>query len=99
THQATGIFHGINGPFRATRYHSLVVGRAGMPQDLTITAESEGRLVMGLAHKRRPAHGGQFHPESIASAHGRPLLRHELDIPAAWNGATGRRKAPARASH
>src|ERR1700739_4892013 len=47
THQATGVFHGINGPFRATRYHSLVVGRESMPQDLTITAASEDRLVMG----------------------------------------------------
>src|ERR1700731_553668 len=63
THQASGIFHGINGPFRATRYHSLVVGRDRMPEQLTITAESEDRLVMGLAHKRLPAHGVQFHPE------------------------------------
>jgi anthranilate synthase component 2 len=99
THQASGIFHGINGPFRATRYHSLVVGRESMPEELTITAESEDRLVMGLAHKRLPAHGVQFHPESIASEHGHRILQNFLDIAAAWNAATGRRKAPARASH
>ena len=99
THQANGIFHGINGPFRATRYHSLVVGRDRMPEELTITAESEDRLVMGLAHKRLPAHGVQFHPESIASEHGHRILQNFLDIAAAWNAATGRRKAPARAAH
>lgn len=99
THQATGIFHGINGPFRATRYHSLVVGRDPMPEELTVTAETEDRLVMGLAHKRLPAHGVQFHPESIASEHGHRILQNFLDIAGAWNAATGRRKAPARASH
>jgi anthranilate synthase component II len=99
THRSTGIFHGINGPFRATRYHSLVVGRERMPEELNVTAESEDKLVMGLAHKSLPAHGVQFHPESIASEHGHRILQNFLDIAAAWNTATGRRKAPARASH
>jgi len=99
THRSTGIFHGINGPFRATRYHSLVVGRDKMPEELTVTAETEDKLVMGLAHKSLPAHGVQFHPESIASEHGHRILQNFLDIAAAWNTATGRRKAPARASH
>jgi len=98
-HQATGIFHGINGPFRATRYHSLVVGRDRFPDELTVTAQTDDHLVMGLAHKTLPAHGVQFHPESIASEHGHRILQNFLDIAAAWNSATGRRNAPARASH
>jgi len=98
-HQAEGVFRGINEPFRATRYHSLVVGRARMPDELTVTAETDDKLVMGLAHKSLPAHGVQFHPESIASEHGHRILQNFLDIAAAWNAATGRRKAPARASH
>jgi anthranilate synthase component 2 len=99
SHRASGIFHGINGPFRATRYHSLVVGRDTMPDDLAVTAESEDRLVMGLAHKRLPAHGVQFHPESIASEHGHLILRNFLDIAAAWNTSSGRRNGRARAAH
>jgi anthranilate synthase component 2 len=99
SHRASGIFRGINGPFRATRYHSLVVGRDTMPDDLTVTAESEDRLVMGLAHKKLPAHGVQFHPESIASEHGHLILRNFLDIAAAWNTTTGRRNGPVRAVH
>jgi anthranilate synthase component 2 len=99
THQTTGIFHGINGPFRATRYHSLVVGRDSFPDELTVTAETDDRLVMGLAHKTLPAHGVQFHPESIASEHGHRILQNFLDIASAWNTATGRRNGPVRASH
>ncbi|MGH6664296.1 MAG: anthranilate synthase component II, partial [Pseudolabrys sp.] len=66
-HSNSGVFHGINGPFNATRYHSLVVERAGMPRDLKVTAETGDGLVMGLAHESLPVHGVQFHPESIAS--------------------------------
>ncbi len=92
-HQGAGIFRGINGPFQATRYHSLVVERASMPRDLTVTAETDGGLVMGLAHRRLPTHGVQFHPESIASDHGHLMLKNFLDIAAAWNASTGRRSA------
>src|SRR5215469_553773 len=69
-HQGAGVFRGINGPFQATRYHSLVVDRASMPAELSTVAETDDRLVMGLAHKSLPVHGVQFHPESIASEHG-----------------------------
>ncbi len=93
-HQGAGIFRGINGPFQATRYHSLVVERASMPRELTVTAETDGGLVMGLAHRRLPTHGVQFHPESIASDHGHLMLKNFLDIAAAWNASTGRRNAP-----
>jgi anthranilate synthase component 2 len=89
-HGAEGVFHGINGPFRATRYHSLIVDRKNLPQDIVVTAETEDKLIMGLRHRRLPAHGVQFHPESIASEHGHLILRNFLDIAAQWNGATGR---------
>jgi anthranilate synthase component II len=91
-HSNSGVFYGINGPFKATRYHSLVVERASMPRDLIVTAETGDRLVMGLAHKSLPVHGVQFHPESIASEHGHVLLKNFLDIAAAWNASTGRRQ-------
>jgi len=90
-HQGGGVFRGINGPFQATRYHSLVVDRASMPADLTAVAETDDRLVMGLAHKKLAVHGVQFHPESIASEHGHFILQNFLDTAAAWNAATGRR--------
>jgi anthranilate synthase component II len=91
THEGRGVFRGINGPFKATRYHSLVVDRATLPATLAVTAETDG-LVMGAEHKTRPVHGVQFHPESIASEHGHRILKNFLDIAAAWNTATGRRK-------
>jgi anthranilate synthase component II len=100
-HQGSGVFRGINGPFQATRYHSLVVDRASMPAELATVAETDDRLVMGLAHKSLPVHGVQFHPESIASEHGRVILKNFLDLAAAWNASTNRRprrKARARAA-
>jgi anthranilate synthase component 2 len=98
-HQGEGVFVGINGPFQATRYHSLVVERSSLPADLAVAAETDDGLIMGLAHARLPVHGVQFHPESIASEHGHLILKNFLDIAAAWNAATGRRaprKAPGR---
>jgi anthranilate synthase component II len=92
-HQGKGVFRGINAPFHATRYHSLVVERMTLPRDLTVTADTDDGLIMGLAHSRLPVHGVQFHPESIASEHGHLLLKNFLDIAAAWNTAMGRRSA------
>lgn len=90
-HCGAGVFRGINGPFKATRYHSLVVDRGTMPGELTVTAETDDSLVMGIAHGKLPTHGVQFHPESIASDHGHLMLKNFLDIAAAWNASTGRR--------
>ncbi len=90
-HEGAGVFRGINGPFKATRYHSLVVERGSMPASLTVTAETEDRLVMGLSHKTLPVHGVQFHPESIASEHGHLILKNFLELAAQWNA--GRHKA------
>ena len=86
-HEGKTVFRGINGPFEATRYHSLVVDRKSVPQDLTITAETGDGLVMGLSHKSHPVHGVQFHPESIASEHGQTILKNFLDLAAQWNAA------------
>jgi anthranilate synthase component 2 len=90
-HEGQGIFRGINAPFKATRYHSLVVERDSMPAELAVTADTEDGLVMGLSHTRLPVHGVQFHPESIASDHGHLMLKNFLDIAATWNKTTGRR--------
>lgn len=86
-HQGRSVFRGINRPFKATRYHSLVVDRATMPDELEITAEADDGLVMGLAHRSHPLHGIQFHPESIASEYGDLILRNFLELAAAWNAA------------
>ena len=91
-HQGASVFRGINGPFKATRYHSLVVERQSMPDDLNVTAETADGLVMGLAHKSLPVHGVQFHPESIASEHGHLMLKNFLDLAALWNAARGRKQ-------
>ena len=96
SHGGQGLFRGINGPFRATRYHSLVVDRTTMPADLAVTAETDDHLVMALAHAKLPVHGVQFHPESIASEHGHLMLGNFLALAADWNAATGRRTAAAQ---
>ena len=79
-HRGTDIFAGLPNPFRATRYHSLVVDRDTLPGDLTITAWNDDGLVMGLAHRALPVWGVQFHPESIASEHGKTMLGNFLDL-------------------
>lgn len=89
SHESRGLFRGINGSFRATRYHSLVVDRKTLPDDLAITAETDG-LIMALEHNSRPVHGVQFHPESIASEHGHLILKNFLDLAREWNDKNGR---------
>ena len=78
-HDGRGVFAGIDGPFTASRYHSLVVAEEGLPADLEVTARTrEDKTIMGLRHVRWPIHGVQFHPESILTAEGRRLLRNFL---------------------
>ena len=98
SHSGTGVFRGINGRFQATRYHSLIVERASLPRELTVTAETDDHIIMGLAHEKLPVHGVQFHPESIASEHGHLMLRNFLDLAAGWNAETGRRVTPLSAA-
>jgi anthranilate synthase component II len=84
-HEGGGVFRGINGPFNATRYHSLIVDRDSLSGDLEVTAETDDGVVMGLSHRSVPLHGVQFHPESIASDHGHRILQNFLDLAADWN--------------
>jgi anthranilate synthase component 2 len=79
-HDRSGVFAGLPSPFIATRYHSLIVERDSLPPSLHVTATSDDGLIMGLAHRERPVHGVQFHPESIASHHGHDLLRNFLAL-------------------
>ena len=85
THEGRGVLAGLPSPFKATRYHSLVVERDSFPDCLESTAEtvdpeSGATLVMALAHRSLPIHGVQFHPESIASEHGHQILANFLAL-------------------
>jgi len=79
-HDGRGVFSGINGPFVASRYHSLVVEGTTMPEALEVSARTrEDVVVMGLRHRAWPVHGVQFHPESILTGEGRRILRNFLE--------------------
>ncbi|WP_299027577.1 aminodeoxychorismate/anthranilate synthase component II [uncultured Sulfitobacter sp.] len=77
-HSGRGLFAGLPSPFAATRYHSLIVERASLPDCLDVTAQLEDGTIMGLQHRSLPIHGVQFHPESIRSEHGHALLDNFL---------------------
>jgi anthranilate synthase/aminodeoxychorismate synthase-like glutamine amidotransferase len=79
-HHNTDIFAGLPNPFTATRYHSLIVPRATLPDVLVPTAFTEDGIVMGMRHAVYPVFGVQFHPESIATSHGHEILKNFLDI-------------------
>lgn len=80
THDGRGVFAGLPSPLRATRYHSLTVDPASVPDCLEVAATTEDGVIMGVRHRTLPIHGVQFHPESIASEHGHALLRNFLQI-------------------
>ena len=92
-HEGDGVFHVINGPFQATRYHSLTIAPDSMPASLKETAHTEDGVIMGVRHQSDPVHGVQFHPESIASEHGHRILENFLKIARAFNARAGRRAA------
>jgi len=81
THTGTPLFAGIESPFRATRYHSLIVREEGLPADLEITARSENDLIMGIRHKQHPVAGVQFHPESILTESGMHMIENFIGDP------------------
>ncbi|HXW20700.1 MAG TPA: aminodeoxychorismate/anthranilate synthase component II [Roseiarcus sp.] len=87
SHNGRGLFRGLNAPFHATRYHSLIIDRRTAPPELEITAETEDGIVMAVSHRAAPVHGVQFHPESILSEHGSLILKNFLDLARAFKGA------------
>jgi para-aminobenzoate synthetase component 2 len=78
-HDGRGIFTGIENPFDATRYHSLIVDKGSIPDCLEISATSGDGIVMGIRHKEYPCEGVQFHPESILTGHGKKILENFLN--------------------
>ncbi|MCO1333456.1 aminodeoxychorismate/anthranilate synthase component II [Microbulbifer sp. OS29] len=83
-HNNLGVFHGLSNPFEATRYHSLVVEKSGLPECLEVTAWTEtdnGEIdeIMGLRHRELAVEGVQFHPESILTLHGHDMLRNFIE--------------------
>ena len=79
-HQGRGLFSGLPSPLTAGRYHSLVVDRATLPDELLVTAATEDGLVMGLEHRRLPRFGVQFHPESILTPAGPAIMARFLSV-------------------
>jgi anthranilate synthase/aminodeoxychorismate synthase-like glutamine amidotransferase len=79
-HDGKGVFHKLNNPFTATRYHSLIVERKSLPRTLAITAETADGIIMGLRHRRYPVEGVQFHPESVLTECGKQLLQNFLSL-------------------
>ncbi len=78
-HDGSGLFAGLPSPYRATRYHSLILA-GPLPEPLVATAWTDDGIVMGLRHRELPLHGVLFHPESIASEHGHALLANFLAL-------------------
>ena len=79
-HDGKGVFEDLDDPFTATRYHSLIVERKTLPKELTITAETDDGIIMGVRHKKHKIEGVQFHPESVLTESGKQLLRNFLDL-------------------
>lgn len=79
-HQGQGIFKDLPKPFKATRYHSLVLDPESIPPYLEVTAKTEDNVIMGIQHRDYPIYGVQFHPESIASEYGHEMLKNFLEI-------------------
>lgn len=80
THDQKGVFADIPSPYKVTRYHSLIIDKDTLPNELEITAQTDDNIIMGIQHKTKPIHGVQFHPESIATEHGHKLLKNFAKI-------------------
>ncbi len=80
THSDTDIFEGLPKEFNVTRYHSLIVESASLPDCLAVTAQTDDNIIMGLAHKELPIYGVQFHPESIATEHGHAMIKNFIKL-------------------
>jgi anthranilate synthase/aminodeoxychorismate synthase-like glutamine amidotransferase len=79
-HDGRGVFAGLPSPFRATRYHSLIVERESLPAELEVTAWTAEGEIMGLRHRRHAIEGVQFHPESFLTEHGHAMLQNFLNL-------------------
>jgi anthranilate synthase/aminodeoxychorismate synthase-like glutamine amidotransferase len=79
-HDSKGVFRELADPFTATRYHSLIVERKSLPRELTITAETDDGIIMGIRHRRHKLEGVQFHPESVLTQSGKQLLKNFLSL-------------------
>jgi para-aminobenzoate synthetase component 2 len=83
-HDGRGIFAGLPTPLTCTRYHSLIVAEEGLPQELEVTARSDGKdgesIIMGLRHRSLPVEGVQFHPESVLTEGGKQMIRNFLEM-------------------
>jgi anthranilate synthase/aminodeoxychorismate synthase-like glutamine amidotransferase len=80
SHEGTGLFKGVPSPLTATRYHSLCLEEATLPQDLIVTARSEDGVIQAASHRTLPVSGVQFHPESVLSEHGDRIVRNALGL-------------------
>ncbi|KAB2644920.1 MAG: aminodeoxychorismate/anthranilate synthase component II [Verrucomicrobia bacterium] len=79
-HEGGILYQGLSTPFKAARYHSLLVEEASLPHDMRLTSRNEDGLIMGLEHTTLPLHGVQFHPESILTPEGSQLLQNFTDL-------------------
>jgi anthranilate synthase/aminodeoxychorismate synthase-like glutamine amidotransferase len=79
-HDGKGIFQSLPNPFTATRYHSLIVDRKSLPQELEVSAETKDGVIMGLRHREYRVDGVQFHPESVLTDSGKQLLKNFLSL-------------------
>ncbi|MEG6570734.1 aminodeoxychorismate/anthranilate synthase component II [Thermoanaerobacterium thermosaccharolyticum] len=79
THNGQGLFNGIKNPIRAMRYHSLIIDKDSLTDELEITAEAEDGTIMGIKHKKFPVYGLQFHPESILTEKGKSILKNYVE--------------------
>lgn len=79
-HTSSGVMAGLPNPFPATRYHSLILERESLPGCFDINAETDDGVIMGIHHKNLPAHGVQFHPESIETKSGHALLQNFINL-------------------
>jgi anthranilate synthase/aminodeoxychorismate synthase-like glutamine amidotransferase len=79
-HDGSGVFRGLPNPFTATRYHSLIVERKSLPEELQVTAETDEGIIMGMQHRQYRLMGVQFHPESVLTDSGKQLLKNFLSL-------------------
>lgn len=78
-HESDDLFQTLPSPFKATRYHSLIIDKESLSKDLKITAQTKDGIIMGISHKEYKIFGVQFHPESIASEHGHQIIKNFLE--------------------